>query len=44
MIVKDDIVSYIDSSDRKITTLVKTRHQGIELSLNGDMPMKNGVL
>ena len=37
MIVKDDIVSYIDSSDRKITNAGKTRHQGIELSLNGDI-------
>ncbi len=37
MIVKDDIVSYIDSSDRKITNAGKTKHQGIELSLNGDL-------
>jgi outer membrane receptor protein involved in Fe transport len=39
MIVKDDIVSYIDtvSNDRKVTNAGKTRHQGIELSLRADI-------
>ena len=34
MIIKDDIVSFIDqvSSDRKVTNAGETRHQGIELS------------
>jgi len=39
MTVKDDIVSYIDtvSNDRKVTNAGKTRHQGVELGLNGDL-------
>ena len=33
MIVEDDIVSYIDDSDRKITNAGKTTHRGVELGL-----------
>ena len=35
MTKRNDIVSIIDDSDRKITNAGKTTHQGIELSLNG---------
>lgn len=37
MIVKDDIVSYVDtvSNDRKVTNAGETEHQGIEVALNG---------
>ncbi|MHC8441789.1 MAG: TonB-dependent receptor [Candidatus Eutrophobiaceae bacterium] len=39
MIVKDDIVTYIDnvSSDRKVTNAGETEHQGMEFGLNGDI-------
>ncbi len=39
MIVKDDIVTYIDnvSGDRKVTNAGETEHQGIELGLNGNI-------
>ncbi len=39
MIVKDDIVSYIDtiSNDRKISNAGETKHQGIEISLNTNL-------
>jgi iron complex outermembrane recepter protein len=39
MIVKDDIVSYIDtvSGDRKVTNAGETEHQGIEVSLSGEL-------
>ncbi|MEZ5813513.1 MAG: TonB-dependent receptor [Alphaproteobacteria bacterium] len=39
MIVKDDIVSYIDtvSGDRKVTNAGETEHQGIEIALDGDI-------
>ncbi|WP_434340314.1 TonB-dependent receptor [Motilimonas cestriensis] len=36
MIVKNQVVSYIDGRDRKTTNAGKTQHQGIELSLAGD--------
>lgn len=37
MVVKNDIVSYIDtvSNDRKVTNAGETEHQGIELGFNG---------
>lgn len=39
MIVKDDIVSYIDnvSGDRKVTNAGETEHQGVEIAFNGDI-------
>lgn len=39
MIVKDDIVSYIDttSNDRKVTNAGETEHQGLEIGLNGNV-------
>ena len=37
MTVEDDIVSYIDGTDRKTTNAGETTHQGIEISLNGDL-------
>lgn len=44
MIVKDDIVSYIDtiSGDRKVTNAGETEHQGIEIGLNGDITKEWG--
>lgn len=39
MIVKDDIVTYIDtvSNDRKVTNAGETKHEGVELSLAADL-------
>lgn len=37
MKTKDDIVNYIDSSVRYITNAGETRHDGIEMSLSGDI-------
>lgn len=39
MVVKDDIVTYIDniSNDRKVTNAGETEHQGIEFSLSADL-------
>lgn len=37
MTVKDDIVSFIDDTDRKTTNAGETTHKGIELSLNGEL-------
>lgn len=37
MIVQDDIVSYIDGNDRKVTNAGETEHQGVELSLYGQV-------
>jgi outer membrane receptor protein involved in Fe transport len=39
MIIKDDIVSYIDNidNDRKITNAGQTKHEGIEIGLNSKL-------
>lgn len=37
MVTKNDIVSYLDATDRKITNAGETHHQGIEISLGGDV-------
>ncbi|GLQ30355.1 TonB-dependent receptor [Litoribrevibacter albus] len=37
MTVEDDIVTYIDGSDRKTTNAGETTHKGVEISLNGDL-------
>lgn len=39
MDINDDIVSYIDtvSNDRKVTNAGKTRHQGIEIAVGGEL-------
>lgn len=44
MIVRDDIVSYIDtaSNDRKVTNAGKTKHEGIEIGLNGKITKEWG--
>ena len=43
MIVKNQVVSYVDGRDRKTTNAGKTQHQGIELSLAGDFTDEWGM-